>query len=68
MGKVLVAAIAQIYDPATGTWSGTGTLKTSFTYGPTATLLPNGKVLLAGISSSSPAAPSSTILPLEHGP
>ncbi len=45
-GKVLVAGYnsAEVYDPATGTWSYTGSLHTA---GP-ATLLPSGKVLVAG--------------------
>ena len=58
-GKVLVAGgtasddtnpdifSAELYDPATGTWSGTGSLNSI--YGPhTATLLKNGKALAVG--------------------
>src|SRR4030095_10868615 len=55
--KVLVAGgssqdpRAELYDPATGTWNYTGSLNTNRA-GQSATLLPNGKVLVAGGNSS----------------
>src|SRR5207247_7555756 len=61
-GKVLVAGgnngfrtlkSAELYDPATGIWSGTADLNTDRS-DQTATLFPNGKVLVAGGGSCGP--------------
>ena len=45
--NALATATAEIYDPATGLWSATTSMSTQ-RQGHTATLLPNGQVLVAG--------------------
>lgn len=52
---------AELYNPATGTFSTTGSLNTG-RYGHSATLLNNGKVLIAGGSNSTSGALSSAEL------
>jgi hypothetical protein len=56
-GKVLVVGDdglgrAEVYDPASGTWSATGSLASTPYYALTATLLPNGTVLVRGFGET----------------
>ncbi len=72
-GKVLVVggadpwgtrqafASAELYDPATGTWSNTGSMSTG-RMSASATLLPNGLVLVAGGRNAEGGIPSSGFL------
>ena len=51
---------AELFDPATGSWSATGSLLTGLSY-PTLTVLPSGLVLMAGANGAFGATPSSEL-------
>jgi hypothetical protein len=57
---------AELYDPATGTWTATGSLTTARD-SHTATLLPNGKVLVAGGNSGITFIPSAELYDPANG-
>jgi hypothetical protein len=64
--SVSVSASAELYDPATGTFRATGNMTTARAWH-TATLLPNGKVLIAGGESNGASLSSAELYDPSEG-
>ncbi len=60
-------ATAEIFNPATGTWAATASLSTGARYTHSATLLPNGKVLVAGGANANGTVPGAEIYDAASG-
>jgi hypothetical protein len=59
-------ASAELYDPASGTWTATGNMNGEH-HGHTATLLPDGRVLVLGGTSSRGATDSAELYDVGSG-
>ena len=61
LGDASTSTRAEIFDPSTGLWSDTSTMGTVYRSSPTATRLPDGRVLVAGGYNGSGSPTSGTV-------